>query len=346
MKNPFLVLASTTLVSVILPVCISLSVYEENPKINIVPNIQNKFKIEKKFDGIKKKSIKSYEKIDKASPNIRVYNHKKGIVETMDIETYLCGVVAGEMSPEFNQEALKAQAVAARTFTLYSKKTGKHSNAAICTNFKHCQEYKSKDELLKINGKEWIEKFYTKIEQAVKDTKGQIMVYNDEPILPLYFSTSSGNTENSEEVFSTKYPYLRSVDSHYDKSAPKFLSQVRFTNDDFVQILKRGYPNILIYNKNLSKQINVKKRSKVGTVEEIKIGNENLSGTDIRNLLNLNSSNFEFKFNEDSIDVFVKGYGHGVGMSQWGAQGMANDGYKYYDILKHYYSNIDIKDIY
>lgn len=346
MKNPLLVLASTVLVTAAIPICVSIFAYSSDSKPDIVPHIQNKLKIETKLKINKKKSVKNYETIDKESPKIKVYNHKKGIVENIDIEDYLCGVLAGEMSAEFDKEALKAQAVAARTFTVYSEKTGKHKNAAVCTDYKHCQEYKSKSELLSKNGQAWMDKFYTKIEQAVKDTKGQIIVYEDEPILPLYFSTSSGNTENSEEVFSTKYPYLRSVDSPYDKNAPKYASNVKINNSDFINTLRKGYPNMSISNDKLSKQVSIEERSKGGSVEKIKVGNKEISGRDIRSLFNLNSANFDLKFNKDYVDIIVKGYGHGVGMSQWGAEGMAKDGYKYYEILEHYYSDVNIKDTY
>lgn len=346
MKNPVLVLASTVLVTAAIPVCISLFAYNSHSKTDILPHIQNKFKIETKLKLEKKKNVKSYETIDKESPKIKVYNHKKGIVETLDIEDYLCGVLAGEMSAEFNKEALKAQAVAARTFTVYNENSGKHNNAVVCTDFKHCQEYKSKEELLSKNGQDWMDKFYVKIEQAVKETKGQIIVYNDKPILPLYFSTSSGNTENSEEVFSTKYPYLRSVDSPYDKNAPKYASNVKINNSDFINTMKKGFPKMQISDGKLSKQISIEQRSNGGSVEKIKVANTELTGRDIRSLFNLNSANFDLKFNKDYVDIIVKGYGHGVGMSQWGAEGMANDGYKYYEILEHYYSNIDIKDTY
>lgn len=346
MKNPVLVLASTVLITAAIPVCISLFAYNSDSKTDIVPHIQKKLKIETKLKLGKNKSVKNYETIDKESPKIKVYNHKKGIVETLDIEDYLCGVLAGEMSAQFNEEALKAQAVAARTFTIYNENSGKHKNAVVCTDFKHCQEYKSKEELLSKNGQDWMDKFYTKIEQAVKETKGQIIVYDDKPILPLYFSTSSGSTENSEEVFSTKYPYLRSVDSPYDKNAPKYASNLKINNSDFINILRKGFPNARISNEKLSKQISIEQRSKGGSVEKIKVGNKELVGRDIRSLFNLNSANFDFKFNKDYVDIIVKGYGHGVGMSQWGAEGMANDGYKYYEILEHYYSNVDIKDTY
>lgn len=340
MKNPLIVLASTVLITITVPVCISLFAYKTNTSSN--GEIANKINLNSK----KSKEVINYESVDEKSPTIKVYKHKTGNVENMDIEKYLCGVLAGEMSAEFNIEALKAQAVAARTFTIYNQNTDKHKNADICTDYKHCQEYKSKEDLLSKNGQEWMDKYYPKIEQAVKETKGHIVVYNDEPILPLYFSTSSGNTENSEEVFSTKYPYLRSVESPYDKNAPKYASNMKINNSDFISTIKKGYPNISISESELSKGIKIQDRSQGGAVETIKVGNAKLTGRDIRNLFNLNSANFDLKFNKDYVDIVVKGYGHGVGMSQWGAEGMANDGYLYYEILNHYYSSTKIKDIY
>ena len=340
MKNPLLVLAGTVIVTVAIPVFISVFTY--NSDINQNDSSINQFNLKSK----EAKKIINYETVDKESPNIKVYNHKKGQVENIDIEEYLYSVIAGEMSPEFNIEALKSQAVAARTFTLYNKNTNKHKNADVCTDYRHCQEYKSKEELLNKNGQEWMDKYYKKIQQAVNETKGHIIVYNDQPILPLYFSTSSGSTENSEEVFSTKYPYLRAVNSPYDKNAPKYASNIKISNSDFVNTLKKSYPNINISQNNLSKKVRIRSRSKGGSVNEIKVGNKNLTGRDIRNLFDLNSANFDLKFNKEYVDIIVKGYGHGVGMSQWGAQGMANEGYTYYEILNHYYSGTQIKDIY
>lgn len=343
MKNPFLVLGGIVLSIVSVPIIISLLVYED---INV--NFEDSTYIFKEnIDKENTKKIKNYETVDKESPSIKVYNHKNNVVKSIDIEEYLCGVLSGEMPTDFNIEALKAQAIAARTFTIYSKEEAKkHENAVVCTDFSHCQEYKSKEELLKINGEEWMEESYPKIEQAVKETKGQIIVYEDNPILPLYFSTSSGNTENSEEVFSESYPYLRSVESPYDKNAPKFASNIKINNEEFTKIIKDAYPKSNIYNKDLNNQIKVISRSEGGSVNKIKVGDIEIEGVDVRKLFNLNSSNFELKFNDEYVDIVVKGYGHGVGMSQWGAEGMANEGYLYYEILNHYYTDTDIKDIY
>jgi stage II sporulation protein D len=257
-------------------------------------------------------------------------------------------VLAGEMPSDFNIEALKAQAVAARTYVMYKKEStnSDHTNSVVCTDYSHCQEYKSYDELLQSKGEDWMKESYPKIQQAVDETKGQIIVYEDEPILPLYFSTSSGKTENSEEVFSQKYAYLQSVESPYDELSPKYTSNLEISKTDFVNKMKNYYSDIEIDENNLVNQINIIKNSTGGAVEKIQIGNKEMTGRDVRSIFGLNSANFEISFKDDYINFDVKGYGHGVGMSQWGATGMADDGYLYYEILAHYYLETTIKDLY
>lgn len=342
MKNPLVVLLGVVFCCISLPILITVLSYRDvyndtsTTKHTIINN-----KIEKK--------IIDYETVDKETPIITVYNHKLNKNQEMDLEDYLCGVLSGEMSADFDLEALKAQALAARTYVLYKQDKGesnKHKGAVVCTDYKHCQEYKSYEELKKIKGEDWIKKSYPKIKQAVSQTKGQIITYNGKPILPLYFSTSSGKTENSEEVFAASYPYLKSVKSPQDKNSPKYISNMKITNKNFVDSVNKRYSDIKLENSNLESKIKIIDRSDGGAIEKIKIGDKELSGRDIRSMFNLNSANFEIKFGEGYIDFVVKGYGHGVGMSQWGAQGMAEEGYEYYEILEHYYSGSKIKDLY
>lgn len=345
MKNPLLLLGGILACSVALPILISVVSYKD---VNINTTVKQS-PSKQEISMNKAKEIINYETVNKKSPTINIYNHKLGKNQSIDIEKYLYGVLAGEMSADFDIEALKAQALAARTYVAYKEKQGKqsdHKNAVVCTNYKHCQEYKSEDELEKSHGKEWMKNSYPKIKQAVDETKGQIITYQGEPIITLYFSTSSGKTENNEEVFSDNYPYLKSVDSPYDKIAPKYTSALKLTNEEFVKSFKASYNNINLSSSNLSKQIKIIKRSEGGSVETIKVGNKELKGTDVRSILNLNSANFDMTFDNNSVDISVKGYGHGVGMSQWGAQGMAQEGYKYYEILSHYYTGTTITDTY
>lgn len=346
MKNPLLILAGVVACSISIPVLLSVVSYDD---IDINTQIKNVSSKEQVITTKKEKEVINYETVDKKTPTINVYNHKLGKNQEMDMEEYLYGVLAGEMPAKFDIEALKAQALAARTYIKYKENQGtnsKHKNSLVCTDFRHCQEYKSPKELEKANGKAWMENSYSKIKQAVNETKGQIITYEGKPILTLYFSTSSGKTENSEEVFSSAYPYLKSVDSPYDKNAPKYISELELSNSEFVNLFKKSYSDIKIDANNLNDQIKIEQRSEGGAVESIKIGNKKIKGTDVRSILNLNSANFEMKFLNNFVQVNVKGYGHGVGMSQWGAQGMAEEGHKYYEILSHYYKGTNITDIY
>lgn len=346
MKNPLLSLVGVVVCSISIPILISIISYDD---IDISTQVKSINKNEHIIKSKKEEQIINYETVDKKSPIINVYNHKLGKTQAMDMEEYLYGVLAGEMPANFEMEALKAQALAARTYIKHKEsegKSSKHKDAIVCTDFRHCQEYKSPKELEKANGKSWMKTSYSKIKQAVDETKGQIITYQGEPILTLYFSTSSGKTENSEEVFSTKYPYLQSVDSPFDEDAPKYASELELSNTEFVNLFEKSYSNIKINANNLNNEVRIESRSKGGAVEKIKIGNKEISGIDVRNILSLNSANFEIGFKDDSVHINVKGYGHGVGMSQWGANGMAKEGYKYYEILSHYYTGTEITDIY
>ncbi|MDR0879091.1 MAG: stage II sporulation protein D [Clostridioides sp.] len=347
MKNPIVVLACILLCAIIAPIALTNLSYRgdnstvsENSRDSVGVNLE---------DADKGKDKQEIESVDGESPIIDMYNHKLGKYQKISLEDYLAGVLAGEMSPEFNDEALKAQAVAARTYVVYKldrQFPKKHNKSAVCTDFKHCQEYKSASELTKTNGKKWMDEKYSKIVKAVGDTKGQVIQYEGKAILPLYFSTSSGKTEDSKEVFAASYPYLKSVDSPYDSISPKFTSKARVSNSDFVACVKKWNKKTVIGEKNLAVQVKITKRSQAGTVESVKIGNKTFKGTDIRTMFALNSANFDISFEGGKVVFNVKGYGHGVGMSQWGAEGMAENGYKYADIISHYYLNTKIVDTY
>ena len=336
MKKPVVLLAGIAIFCIIIPVLISVLFYgNQNDDLSI--------------DKIDKPEKSPYEKVDSQSPTISVYNSKTGKVQNMDIETFLYGVLSMEMSSEFSEEALKAQAVAARTYIIYkmenNMKAG-HKGADICTDYNHCQAYASYEELKEQKGDKWIRESYPIIKQAVDDTKGQILTYNDKAILPLYFSTSSGMTENSEDVFMTNYPYLKSVSSPYEENSPKYYTESVIDISRFIDILKNKYGDISISKNDLKNKIKIIDRTTAGSVKSIQIGNKQLTGRDIRSIFDLNSSNFDISFAEDIVVFKVTGYGHGVGMSQWGAEGMANNSYTYDEILFHYYTNTDIKDMY
>lgn len=335
MKKPFIFVLLLSFSLVTVSVVGSLIFYDDNPSSSVV-----KKKITKEI---------TYEKINKDSHIINVYNVDKNKIEKIDIEEYLYGVLSSEMPSTFDEEALKAQAIAARTYVIYKMEnniTSGHKNSAVCTNSAHCQAYTSYEDLKKIKGEDWIKSDYVKVKKAVDDTKGQIVTYEKKAILPLYFSTSSGKTENSKDVFSTQYPYLVSVDSPYEQNSPKYLTTYSIKKSKFIKYIKNIYPQINISLDKLDKEVSIVDRTDGGCVKIIEVGNVKISGTEMRKILNLNSANFTINYNNDEMNFTVKGYGHGVGMSQWGAEGMAKKGYKYYDILFHYFKGTDIKDMY
>lgn len=318
MKKPFIFVLLLSFSLVTVSVVGSLIFYDDNPSSAVV-----KKKITKEI---------TYEKIDKDSPIINVYNVNKNKIEKIDIEEYLYGVLSSEMPSTFDEEALKAQAIAARTYVIYKMEnniTSGHKNSAVCTNSAHCQAYTSYDDLKKVKGEDWIKSDYVKVKKAVDDTKGQIVSYEEKAILPLYFSTSSGKTENSKDVFSTQYPYLVSVDSPYEENSPKYSTTYSIKKSKFIKYIKNIYPQINISLDKLDKEVSIVDRTDGGCVKIIEVGNVKISGTDMRKILNLNSANFTINYNNDEMNFTVKGYGHGVGMSQWGAEGMAKKGYKY-----------------
>ena len=337
MKKPFIFVVSFFLVIIVINVIGTLIFYGDDTTVK-----ENKPKSTKVVE-----EENPYEVMDEESPTINVYDTDKNKVVKMDIEEYLYGVISSEMPSSFDIEALKAQAIAARTYVIYKRDnnvTTGHSNAVVCTNSAHCQAYASYDTLKETKGENWINSDYNLVKEAVDDTKGQIIVYEDKPILPLYFSTSAGKTENSEDVFSTQYPYLVSVDSPYDTVSPRYETIYEIDKTKFIQSLKSYYPSAGITVDNLNSQVKILNWTTGGCVKTIQIGSIKIKGTELRKILSLNSANFTIGYSGNNIEFNVKGYGHGVGLSQWGAQGMALEGYKYYDILFHYYQDTDIKD--
>lgn len=278
---------------------------------------------------------------------INVYRHSYGVTEVVPFEDYVKGVVAGEMPSNFEPEALKAQAVAARTYSL-SKiiRSGEggnppaHPDAPLCDDT-HCQVYRSIYDLTALKGEQWINENWGKICDAVDSTKGELMYYNGQLAeQALFHSSSGGHTENSEDVFASAVPYLRSVDSPYEEGATHQEETKYFSTKDFVYLLNLKYPD-----RNLSSTINniaVISKSTGGRVENIKINNSNYNGRELRDALGLSSANFEASLDGSTITITSNGFGHGVGMSQYGANGMAQKGSDYKQILEHYYTGVKI----
>ncbi len=274
------------------------------------------------------------------SVEVSVYREEQKQIEKVDLEEYVAGVVANEMNASFEPEALKAQALAARTYIVRRMISGTESglpDGAIVGDSITYQVYKNKTELKSTwkNGDyDWKMK---KIEDAVQATAGQILTFDGEPIDALFFSTSNGYTENSDDVWANSISYLKSVESPWDKSSPKFNGQEEISVQEFESKLGVSVGN------SASIMTNVEYTSGK-RVAKVNINGRELAGTDIRDKLGLKSTDFTMTRDGQNIIVTTKGYGHGVGMSQYGANGMAAEGKTYEDIVKYYYKGVAVTD--
>ena len=261
--------------------------------------------------------------------------HEDNSIEKVPLEEYIIGVVSGEMPISFEMEALKAQAVASRSYVMVEMEKNVNKDYDVVDTVMN-QVYLKKEYLKSV----WKENYVNninKIKEAVLKTKGEYASYKGKVAQTFFFSTSPGVTENSEEVFSSKLEYLRSTDSVWDKESPVYETTKKITLREFYE--KLG----LQYSENLS--IEITKTTSTGRIKEISINKKIFKGSEVCSKLALRSTYFNIKREKNTIIINNKGYGHGVGMSQYGAQGMAKAGYKYDEILKYYYKNIEIKKI-
>lgn len=267
---------------------------------------------------------------------VRVKREKLNTIEKVPLEKYVIGVLSGEMPTTFPMEALKAQAVAARTYVLRKIEYAKEQEYDVVDTVAN-QVYYNNDEL-KERWKDDYEEKMNRIQKAVLDTQGEYLTYQGEIAQAFFFSTSTGYTENCEEVFQESLPYLRSVKSDWEEDiSPVFEDSKTFTLEEFYQKLK------LDANSNFSIQIT--DRTSTGRVRTLNINGKDFKASDVTTALGLRSSFFEIQKNEEQIVIHTKGFGHGVGMSQYGAYGMAENGSNYQEILKYYYQGIEIQKI-
>ena len=250
----------------------------------------------------------------------------------LNLEEYIIGVVAGEMPASFEVDALKAQAIAARSYAL-SKINTATTSYDLLTDVTN-QVYITTTDMQKKWGSDY-EYYYNRIKDAVLETKDLVMEYDGEVISAYYFAMSNGYTEDASLVFGETHDYLESVDSAWDESVKNFEVTTTFSKEEFCEKLSLDCSNIAIENIV---------RSATNRVNSITINNQEFKGTKIRSLLNLRSTDFDIDIT-DKVTITTKGYGHGVGMSQYGANEMAKKGYTYEEILNYYYKGIDIVKI-
>lgn len=258
-------------------------------------------------------------------------------VGDMDIEEYIKGVLAAEMPVSFPPEALKAQAVAART---YAVRTIDNADFPLNTD-DIGQAFITKETMLKNWGDNY-DAYYKKISDAVDSTKGEVMEYNGEPILAVFHSTSAGETETAGNIWNYDLPYLVSAESEGDTYAPGYEVSAVFTPSDIIAKIKEKYPEFSAEENGLFKSIVINSRSDAGYVTSVAVGNMSFTGKQLREALGLRSANFTVEDDNGSIVFITKGFGHGAGMSQYGAKYMAENGSDYKQILNHYYKDITI----
>lgn len=279
-------------------------------------------------------------------PNIQiaVYRTSTGTIENVPLESYIRGVVASEMPAEFELEALKAQALAARTYIirrLVDKDLTDSPEGSVVTDTEKHQVYQNDAELQERWGIEY-ERKISRINQAINETVGQVLTYEGRPINATFFSTSNGYTENSEDYWSTAIPYLRSVASPWDQESPRYKEQITLSIGDFQKYL--GLKNLSLSVGTNQSFSEVLSRTTGNRINQIKIGDQIFTGKEVRELLGLSSSHFEWKLEDSKVVINTLGWGHGVGMSQWGANGMAAEGYSYEQIVNYYYKDVQIQD--
>lgn len=275
---------------------------------------------------------------------IKLLHIKTNTIEELHLDEYLYGVVSAEMPANYDIEALKAQAIVARTYTVYKimENEAKHGEAHICDNSACCQAWISKQDRLERWDEDKREENWNKIVCAVNETKGKIITYQGKPINAFFHSNSGGVTETPVNVWGgTGYPYLQAVETAGEDGYEQYSSEVEISTDDLVSKMKERYSDFEIdFEKDDC--VKIVEYTAGNRVKTIKIGNHNLSGVEVRTIFSLKSANFEVEVGDGEVRFKVRGYGHGVGMSQTGADSLAKQGLNCEEIIKHFYVGVEI----
>ncbi len=276
---------------------------------------------------------------------VKLLHAKTGEIEELPMDEYLYGVVSAEMPANYQEEALKAQAIVARTYTAYKMYKGsKHENADICDDSTCCQAWISKEDRFAKWNEELREENWEKINTAVNDTTGKIITYNGEPINAFFHSNSGGTTETVANVWGgSNYPYLQSVETSGEDGYTQYSSTVTLTKEETLAKIREKYPETVI-DWNVENPVSITEYTESGRVKTIQFGNTSISGVEARTIFGLKSAKFNIEIGE-SVTFNVVGYGHGVGLSQTGADSMAKTGASAEQIINHYYTGVKIENI-
>ncbi len=276
-----------------------------------------------------------------------IYYEVDGAKEQLSFEDYLLGVVAANMPAGYHMEALKTQAVIARTYALYniSLLSKEYPNKTTFTTSELGLSYISLEDLEQYWGEEDYSSYFTRLENAVYSTKNEILVYHKELILPVFFDTGSGHTRNASEAWGIEVPYLTSVSSKQDVTSTNYLKIQEYEKSELIALLEKYYTNLELTEETFFDRVNITKRDTTGYVIEIDLGSLTVSGEEFAKVLGLPSSHFYIEDYEDSVRIICNGDGHGVGLSQYGANAMAEDGSSYKDILSYYFTGISFLEL-
>jgi stage II sporulation protein D len=345
MKQRFAVLLSITFISAMLTVGIAKMAHTNHDVSieTILPNPQRTLSISKDSGTFQRTKLTNQEEAALASFIVPIYLSQKREIARVPLEKYIAGVVAAEMPVNFELEALKAQAMAARTYIMRRMVNQDRSgmpvkNAWVTDTVAH-QAYLTEQQLKKNWGKAYKTNM-ARINQAISETQGLIITYDNKPINATYFSTSNGYTENSEDYWGVYEPYLRSVSSPWDsKISPIFNKTIQMPLKQFLSKLGLTQDAIPVSLSTAPKT----QLSQGQRVSKINIAGKLFTGKEIRERLALSSSAFTWERNGNTIEIKTLGSGHGVGMSQWGANGMAKEGKAAEEIIQYYYKGIEIQ---
>lgn len=321
-------------------ICFLIPIFLTNEKIPVsakIENVQNVIETNEEKNNINKYDYSKYN-------TVKLLHASTNEIEEINLDEYLLGVVSAEMPADFELEALKAQAVVARTYTMYkiANNNKKHGEADICDNSACCQAWISKDDRFNRWDEDKREANWGKITEAVYSTAGQIITYNGEPINAFFHSNSGGTTEMPINVWGgSGYPYLQVVQTSGEENYSQYSSEVEISREEIINEIKEKHSEIQI-DWNSEKAIQILEYTDSGRVKTIKFGNVNLSGVETRTTFGLKSTNFSVELKENSVKFQVKGYGHGVGLSQTGSDSLAKEGKNYKEIIEHFYQGIEI----
>ncbi len=293
------------------------------------------------FDNNKAAKSDELDKTNLEPKEVTMYVHSSGVKQTMDFEDYICGVVMAEVPSSYDSEALKAMAVAIRSYTLRrivnADKDISHFSADVCDDYTHCQAFLSYGQADEKYGEFLAEEAYEKIKKAVHDTKGEVLYYKNTIADAVYHSSSHKSTENAKNVWGFDIPYLVSVQTD-EECQETFL---QYDAEEFSKILTEAGVDCN-FDGDVSKWIVGVNKNDSLRCDSVNICNTVITGRRMREIFGLKSTNFELTYADGFFTFSVMGYGHGVGMSQQGCNSMAHDGYDYREILAHYYVGTEL----